>query len=260
MAVNKKRITPIPDKTVPLFQKHLSLLAFIGCILLPVISNFALSLILSDITGDILLKTAADILGGFVTALNSVGLFFVYGVLINSIVRFGFKESKNIIILCFIRVFLIYTAYLAIGAIMTADLSATITGNLYACFTNGLVDVMLLCGALALTGYLRSRYLDENKTNVTIKSFFPAKNPLLVISAWVVVLISAFLLSGCVITTISDVMLYGATDLTSSEVVYLVSPYVSWLIKTVSGYVVIWLTAKWLDSRWSAVSLACKKD
>ncbi len=259
MAVNKKRVRPSENIIVSAFAKHLNLLCFIGCVLLPIISNFGLSLILSIISGDILLITASDILGGFITVLNLIGLFFVYALLINSVIRFGYKESKKIVALCILRVVLVYTSYIAIGAIVTANFSASFSKNLITCITNGVIDLMLLAGALFLTCFLRSKYLDEKNTNITVKGFFNTKNPLIAVSAWVVVLISAFLLSGCVIDTISDIVIYGTNDLTSTEIVYLVTPYISWLIKTVAGYCVMWFTAKWLDSRWSAINLEIKK-
>lgn len=259
MAVNKKRVTPVGNNAVSLFTKHLNLLSIIGCVILPLISNFVLSLILSFISGDILLVGAANILSGFITALNLVGLFFVYAVLINSIIRFGYEKSKKLVGFCVLRIAIIYTSYLAIGAIVTKNLAASFVGNLVTCLTNAVVDVMLLVGVLFLTCFLRSKSLDENNTNITVKGFFSAKNPLIAISAWIVVLISAFLLSSCIIDTVVDVVSYGAEDLNSTEIIYLVTPYVSWLIKTVAGYCVMWFTAKWLDTRWRQFSLETKK-
>ncbi len=259
MAVNKKRVTPVGNNAVSLFTKHLNLLSLIGCVILPLISNFVLSLILSFISGDILLVGVANFLGGFITALNLVGLFFVYAVLLNSIIRFGYEKSKKIIGFCFLRIAIIYSSYLVIGAIVTENLAASFVGNLVTCLTNAVVDVMLLVGALFLACFLRSKYLDENNTNITVKAFFSAKNPLIAISAWIVVLISAFLLSSCIIDTIVDVVSYGASDLNSTEIVYLITPYVSWLIKTVAGYSVMWATAKWLDTRWRQFNLETKK-
>lgn len=259
MAVNKKRVTPVGNNAVAVFTKHLNLLAIIGCIVLPLISNFVLSLILSFISGDILLVSAANILGGFITALNLVGLFFVYGVLLNSIIRFGYEKSKKLVGFCVLRIVIIYSSYLAIGAIVTENLAASFVCNLVTCLTNAVVDLMLLVGALFLACFLRSKYLDENNTNITVKGFFSAKNPLIAISAWIVVLISAFLLSSCIIDTVVDIVSYGAKDLNSTEIVYLVTPYVSWLIKTIAGYCVMWATAKWLDTRWRQFNLEAKK-
>lgn len=259
MAVNKKRVTPVGHNAVSAFTKHLNLLSVIGCIIIPLISNFALSLILSFISGDILLVSAANILSGFITALNLVGLFFVYAVLLNSIIRFGYEKSQKLVGLCVLRIVIIYSSYLAIGAIVTENLAASFLGNLITCLTNAVVDIMLLVGALFLACFLRSKYLDEKNTNITVKGFFSFKNPLIAISSWIVVLISAFLLSSCIIDTIVDVVSYGANDLNSTEIVYLVTPYVSWIIKTVAGYCVMWFTAKWLDSRWKAINLDIKK-
>ena len=259
MAVNKKRVIPVGNNVVSLFTKHLNLLLIIGCVILPLISNFVLSLILSFISGDILLVGVADFLGGFITALNLVGLFFVYAVLINSIIRFGYYKSQKLVGFCVLRIAIIYSSYLAIGTIVTENLAASFKGNLITCLTNAVVDLMLLAGALFLACFLRSKYLDEKNTNITVKGFFSAKNPLIAISAWIVVLISAFLLSSCIIDTVVDIVSYGAKDLNSTEIIYLVTPYASWLIKTVAGYCVMWFTAKWLDTRWRQFSLETKK-
>ena len=232
------------------FKKHIFLLALTGAVVITVINSFGLSLVLSLISGDIMLKVPAELLTYFVSALNVCGLFLTYGALVNSLIRFGFKGSKSVLILCIVRIFLIYVSYLLIGVIVTSNFTASFGGNLYYCLVNGLIDLMLLCGSAALTLFLRSKYIYENNTNISVKGFFNFKNPLISVSVWVVVLISAFLLSGCIINTVADVTLYGASNLNPTEVIYLVTPYVEWLLKTAVGYVLMWCCAKWLDSRW----------
>jgi hypothetical protein len=209
-----------------------------------------MSLLLSNIYGDIMLSTLSELVSGFITALDTLNLFLVFAVLVNSVVRFGAKNSRDIILLCFIRIFIVYSSYIAIGAIITTNFAATIEGNLIYCFTNALIDIMLLVGTLILCGFLRSKYLDENNTDITVRKIFDRKNPLINIILWVTVLISAFLLSGCIITTVTDITTYGADDLNLSEVLYLVTPYIKWVIKTAFGYFVMVFTAKWLDLQW----------
>ena len=244
---------------ITLFKKHLTLLCLIGTVIIPVINNFGLSLILSFISGDIMLETASSLLSYFISALNLVDLFLIFGVLVNSLVRFGYKESKKIVGMCIVRVAIIYLSYFLIGAIVTSNFASTVTGNIYYCLTNALIDLMLLAGAIALTLYLRSKYLDEKNTNITVKKFFNFKNPLIAISAWIVVLVSSFLLSGNIIDTVADITVYGAQNLTTSEIIYLVSPYVVWVIKTMAGYVIIWGCAKWLDTQWRNLSKTSAK-
>ena len=109
---------------------------------------------------------------------------------------------------------------------------------------------MLVVGAIILCSFLRSKYLDENNTDITVRKIFDRNNPLTNIILWVTVLISAFLLSGCIINTVTDITTYGADDLNFNEFIYLVSPYIKWLCKTVFGYFVMVFTAKWLDLQW----------
>ena len=242
----------VNDKTAA-FKKHLLLLGVIAAVIIPILNNLVFSLVLSLIGGDIMLVTLEELLKVFISALSVLDLFFMYGVLVNSLLRFGLKDSRKLIVLSVVRIVLIYVFYITIGAIVTLNFSDVLLGNLYYCFTNAAIDFLLLVGAVGLTVYLRSRYIEEKNTNITVRGFFDFKNPLMVISVWVTVLISAFLLSGCVINTVSDIALYGASNLNFNEVVYLVSPYVKWLAKTAVGYCVFWCCAKWLDTVWKSL-------
>ena len=237
-------------KLIETFKKHITLLCVISTLIIPLLNNFAFSLILSLIDGDIMLATATDLLKVFISSLDTLNLFLVFGVLVNSIVRFGAKKSSDVIALVFLRIFLVYTSYITIGAIVTTNFQATLEGNLYYCLINALVDVMLVVGTIVLCSFLRSKYIDENNTDITIRKIFDKKNPLINITLWVIALVSAFLLSGCIITTISDITNYGASNLNANEVIYLVSPYVKWLLKTIFGYFVVISVAKWLDLQW----------
>ena len=168
------------------FKKHITLLCLISTLIIPVINNFALSLVHSLVAGDIMYATIADILSVFITALDTLNLFIVFGVLINSIVRFGAKQSSNVIALCFIRIFIVYASYIAIGAIVTTNFEATLKGNLFYCFTNALIDVMLLIGAIMLCSLLRAKHLDDNNTDITVRKIFDRKNPLINIILWAI--------------------------------------------------------------------------
>lgn len=241
-------------------KKHLTFLAVIFMVIVPLINNFVLSFILSNIYGDIMFKTVSEILKVFIAALDTLNLFLVFAVLAISIVRYGIKYSKDIITLCVVRIVIVYGSYLAIGAIITTNFAATISGNLIYCLSNSVIDVLLLIGALVLCSLLRARFIGENNTDITIKKFVDRKNPLLNVILWVTVLISAFLLSGCVINTITDIATYGAKNLNVSEVIYLVKPYIIWGTKAVFGYFVMALTAKWIDILWKSVLANDEKE
>lgn len=232
------------------FKKHILLLTVISTVAIPLINNFGLSLLLSIITGDIVYSTVSNILTVFVSALGTVNLFFVYAVLINSLLRFGFKQSKDIILLCFLRIFIVYASFIGIGAIVTTNFTNTLKSNIFYCLTNGVIDIMLLIGAIILCLFLRSKYLTENNTDITIKKFISKSNALYVIMLWTTALISAFLLAGCISDTVTDIATYGADNLSSTEVIYLVTPYIKWIAKTLVGYIVMFFTAKWLNFQW----------
>jgi hypothetical protein len=103
---------------------------------------------------------------------------------------------------------------------------------------------------------LRSKFLSEENTDITVRKIFDRHNPLLNIILWTTALISAFMLSNCIINTVSDIITYGAADLTVSEIIYLVSPYAAWVVKTVGCYFVMVITAKWIDFLWKAINSA----
>ncbi len=247
------------NQTVSAFQKRLTILCVICTVIVPLINNFGLSLVLSTISGDIMYETPAEILSYFVSALDTVNMFFVFAVLINSITRFGLGKSKNIIALCVLRIIIVYASYLAMGAIITTNLANTLKGNLYYFVTNAVIDIMLLIGAIVLIIFIRAKFVDENNTNITVKKIFDLKNPLVSITLWITVLISAFLLSGCVINTISDISAYGADNLNAYEIIYLVIPYIKWLLKNIAGYLIMIFCAKLFDTQWKTLYKANSK-
>ena len=231
-------------------RKHINLICFLCTVIVPLINNFVLSLVLSFISGDIMLVVWAEMLSYFVVALDTINLFLVFGVLVNSLIRFGSRGSRRVISLCFVRIFIVYASYLTIGSIVTANPLMMLKSNLIYCVTNGAIDILLLAGTLFLVLFLRSKFIEEKNTNIALKKFIDIKNPLLVVTLWVTALISAFLLSGCVISTVSDIATYGANNLNATEVIYLVSPYIKWIIKTIFGYCVMWVCAKWFETQW----------
>lgn len=241
--------TTTASSAVAAFQKHLQLLALIAAVIVPLISNFGLSLIMSNIANDIMYVTAFNLLKNFITAFNLVDLFLIYAVLVNSLLRFGFKDSRGVFTLCLIRVFIIYASYIVIGAIITADFFSVLSANLYYCLINGSIDLLILGGVVVITMFLRSKFFAEKNTNITVKRFFDFKNPLIAVSAWVVVLISASLLSSCLINTFFS----------SLDALSIVMSYVQWITKTAVGYCIMWGVAKWLGSRWKAINRALSK-
>lgn len=238
------------NKKTAEFRKHLLLVCTICTVVIPLINNFALSLVMSFIAGDIMLVFWAELLGSFMAALDTLNLFLVFGVLVNSLVRFGAKESKRIVMLCVLRVVIIYTSYLTIGAIVTGRFLSTLTSNMFYCITNGAIDLLLLVGTVVMVSFLRVKFVEEKNTNISLNGFLKVSNPLIVITLWVTGLVSAFLLSGCVISTVADISAYGVSGLNLTEFLYLVTPYLKWICKTLVGYCIMWACAKWFDVQW----------
>jgi len=232
------------------FRKYMHIICLVATVIVPILNNFVLSLIVSLIDGDIMLTVLSSILSHIISALGTLDLFLVYAVLINDLMRFGLKKSRRTVLLCFLRLFIIYASYITIGAIITSNFTRVLVDNLYYCGINALIDTLLLIGAIVLTCFLRAKYVDENNTDITVRSLIDTRNPLLTVTFWTVILITAFMLSGCVINTVMDISRYGANNLNATEVIYLVSPYVELVIKAFLGYFLMALSAKWFDIQW----------
>jgi hypothetical protein len=235
-------------------KKHLTLLSVIFAIAIPLINNFGLSLVMSNVYGDIMYTGLSDFLSAFISVLSALDLFAVFAVLVISLVRFGSKNSRDVITLCFVRIVIIYASYILIGAIVTENFANTLANNYEYFLVNAVIDVMLLVGAIILCLFLRSKYLFEENTDITVRKLFDKHNPLLNVILWTTVLISAFMLSNCIINTVSDIVTYGANDLSVNEVVYLVTPYAAWAVKTAACYFVMVFMAKWVDFLWKAIN------
>lgn len=237
-------------------KKHLTLLSVIFAIIIPVINNFGLSLIMTITDGDIMYAGIPEFLSPFITILSALDLFAVFAVLVISLVRFGLNNSKDVITFCFVKIVITYSSYIAIVTIATENFVNTLKNNYLYFLMNFAIDGILLIGAIALCLFLRSKYLYEENTDITIRKIFDKHNPILNIMVWITALISAVMLTSCIINTYFDVTTHGANNLSLTEVIYLVSPYVVWVIKTVACYFVMVLMAKWIDFLWKAINSA----
>lgn len=242
-------------------KKHLTLLCIIFTIVIPFINNFGLFLVLLNIQNDVVFGSLPDLLQSFMSALTTLDLFFTYAILVISIVRFGTKRSSDIIALSAAKIFVTYFSSVLAGAVVTTDfLSSLVKYNYEFFLINALVELMLLLGAVILCGILSTKFLAENNTDITVKKVFDRKNPLIVIITWTTVLISAFLLSRCITDTVADIVTYGAKNLTKSEIIYLIKPYLIWVCKTVFCYFAMVISAKWIDFVWKNLNADDKKD
>ena len=120
------------------------------------------------------------------------------------------------------------------------------------------VDIVLLIGVIILVVFLRSKFIDLKKTNITVKSIFDRKNPIVTVTLWVSILITAVYLAGCVAETYALIMTYGADNLNFREVITLVSPYLEQVFRFIVGYLIMMGTAKWLELQWTLINTADK--
>ena len=244
----------IKNENVRMFKKHINVIGIICAIFLTLVTNYALAIIVSNIRNDIMYETLTAILTSFQNALIFVSIYVLYGLLINSLLRFGVKNSRGILSLCFARIGLIYLSYFVFGIFLSKDFINDLKTNLMFILLNLAVDVIMLVGVIILILFLRSKFVDEKKTNITLKSIFEKKNPIVAVTLWVGILISSVYVSGCIAETYANVMTYGANNLNIHEVMTLVTPYIEQIIRFVLGYLVMMGAAKWLELQWSLIN------
>lgn len=246
------------NANIKVFKKHVNIIGVICAVVITLITNYVLSLVLSNIRNDIMWTTLTTILSYFQDALIFVAGYVLYGLLINSLLRFGFRGSRGILNLSCIRLLLIYMAYLVFGIFMSRDFINDLKANMLYILLNFSVDIVLLIGVIILVVFLRSKFIDLKKTNITVKSIFDRKNPIVTVTLWVSILITAVYLAGCVAETYALIMTYGADNLNFREVITLVSPYLEQVFRFIVGYLIMMGTAKWLELQWTLINTADK--
>ncbi len=241
------------SKQDTMFKKHMIWTCIIGAVIIPLISYLLLPALRVFISSD----TVYSILGYFLNALNTVDLFVVYGILISSLVRFGLNNSITVILLGFLRYVIIYASNIILSSVfiplIIEGYEVNVVLDMLVYGINIIVDILPFAGAIIMTVFLCSKYLDEKKNDITIRKIFDRKNPLLVITVWVTVLISATLLSEAAVGTATDLSSYISSgyQITNSLIIVLVKPYIEWLLKTVVGYLIMIIVAKWFEFQWN---------
>lgn len=238
------------------FKKHINLLGFIIAVIVTLIAHYGLVYILSLIRDDIMWTPLTSILTYFKNTMIIIANYAIYGLLINSVLRFGFKKSSGIISLSVLRLVLIHLATLFFGLFMSTDFIKDIKANISYIVTEAMIEFILLGGALLLIVFLRKKYADEKNTNITLKKFFDKNNPLTVVIFWVSVLISVVYLAGDVASTLAQIAVYGAENLKFNEIITLATPYIEQIFVFLIGYAVMVGIGKWLDIQWENIVLS----
>ena len=235
------------------FKKHINVLGLINAVLITLIANYALVYVLSLVINDWAWQPLATFLIHFDKALITVANYVMYGLLINSLLRFGFKKSGGILSISILRIVLIHLATMFFGLFMSEDFVKDIRVNFYYVLIEAMIEIVLLLGAIILIMFLRSKYIDEKKTNITINKFIEKGNPLLAVTLWVSILISVVYLAGDFAETYALIRLYGTAGMTFKTVMNMAMPYINQIFVFVLGYAVMVGVAKWLDLQWSGI-------
>lgn len=237
--MKKTVVFSTPDKT---FRKMLTVLSVVFGVILPVITNFLLSLWASYIYGDVMKVELYSVLKSVISVFGTINMYSMFGIIIISVLRYELCNSKSVILFGFVKIVLTYIGYFAIPLVLSVgNFLSNLSANLVYLGVNAAVDIILLFGVVFISAYLRKAFLKDNISDITIKKFVDFKNPILTTVFWGACFVSFILLSEKITSTFSDIYLYGADNLNFSEVMTLVSPYVSWLIKSFSGYVIMFL-------------------
>lgn len=221
------------------FVKKLNIIAFIFGIVVPLVNNFALELLRSSIYGDILFETEAGLLGGFVEAVSFISVYVLSALLINSYLRFGFGGGKTVLLFSLCRCAIVYASEVAIQLLLTRNFKNSLADNLATVALNFAIEAGLFFVILGVSKYLRQSYADLNNTDITLKKTFDLKNPLTSVHFWSALLIGAVYLASNIASSFSSDAPRGFL-----AAAY---PYVRWAIRSVVGYFIMHLTAKYLE-------------
>lgn len=217
-------------------RKHLFLLAVIANIILPVITYFALQLWHYNIANDIMNTTLDIIIVNIQNVLDLIILYMSYGILINCLIRYGAKNSRPIILITVCGTVLHQASFYLADILTRTKITASILSSAAAYYCiNLVIDCVRLLGAALLICWLRTTYIHEKNSDITLRKFIQKSNPLSMISLWIVLLIAV-----CYVPSI-------VFDLSNLDVAYKLLPFVRLLIKTAIGYVIIYFTSRHIE-------------
>ncbi len=221
------------------FVKKLNIIAFVFGIVIPLVNNFALELLRSSIYGDVLYETEAGLLGGLVDSVSFISVYVLSALLINAYMRFGFDGGKKILLFSLCRCVIVYASEVAIQLLLTRNFKNSLADNLATVALNFAIEAGLFLVILGVSKYLRQSYAKLNNTDITLKRVFDLKNPLTSVHFWSALLIGAVYLASNIASSFSSDA--------PKEFLAAAYSYIRWAIRSVVGYFIMHLTAKYLE-------------
>jgi hypothetical protein len=197
---------------------------------LPILTNVILTLIYNKIYGDIMYKTIADILEVSISILKTFTLYVTLAILINALLRKRMRRSPTvpIILLYIISVFITYLA----DFILTTNTYAYIVYLLFAV----LGDAVIYFAALFICKKTVRKYQLTRPSQLSAKGkIISFANPMLRTLALMTIVIFGY---NFIFSTIETVILITDVGfpINSTEVMFLIEPYISFIIYAVAGY------------------------
>lgn len=218
-------------------KRRFYLTAAVFLIILPVANYFALSFILEYITGDILYRTAETVLFYAIQAFSFALSHICFAFVIVSIMEYGF--DRLVIAAGYLSLFIPYISAFLIKAMTNSYFSDYIRYYIaYTALNYLCIDVIILTSVIFFTALFKTRV---KKHDPMYAAFFLT-----------VMLLLAFGLIKQTIFTVEFIyeLLYEYySPITFGELVSLISDYLMLAAKAVAGYIIMRLSARFLNIR-----------
>ena len=220
--------------------KKLLIISAITMIGLPVLTNVIFTLIYQNIYGDVMYAAAANIIDVATSILKTFTLYVTLAILINSMLREKIRRypSKLIFILYIVSLIIVYVS----DFMMTKDIYSYF---IYMIFVL-LGDVVILIAAILTCKKTVRNHRISQPSQLSLRGkIISLRNPVLSILFIMTVVIFVY---NFIFNTVETVLLisdYGFPG-NSTEVMYLIEPYLSFIIYAVAGYLtMVAISAYW---------------
>ena len=210
-------------------------------VVLPVIVNFALTYIYSEIYGDIMMETAANILQMAIDILSSLTYILTIGLLINSLLRSKIYTALHsaVIIFYIISTFLIYGFGLLVTWITSFGNLELVKENLLFIILPIIIDIVVLILIILICKSTVKQYKISKPIQLSAdKKLFSLKHPLLRSIFFSVLIIFGV---GFINNMLETILLFADYGFPSNmtEFLFISEPYINLIIYAVVGYFTI---------------------
>lgn len=204
---------------------------------LPLFNNILLVSIHNAIYGDIMYKTLADVLDITINILSMFTFYLSLGMLINALLRKNILQNQSyiIIILYIISIIIVYVSdfIFAMNLIsFTVFLILALAG-----------DILIFITTLFVCNNTVRRYKITQSEKLSLNGkFISLKAPVLKTIFIMTIVIFAFNFISNTVETVLLIVDYGFPSNTT-EILYLLEPYFSYIIYAVAGYLTMLVTS-----------------